>query len=338
MEKRIGEDKCVVCGSDVSPHGGEIPAAELADKRVAKASASLTKIEPELEAAEHDLSELQTSFDASKLELAELDASISERSAKIDLLIRRLPPDQQELHKQRTDLASMRARVETLTDELREKRREFSGFVNNQNRKMVRKSKDIMSAFSDFAGGFLLEKVDLAWSPQSTPLGQGGEAIDFPGFELDMTGSDFPTAVRRTGPENVSESQREFIDLAFRMALMQVASKDGQSSLVIDAPESSLDAVFVTRAADVLAKYGAAKRGNRLIATSNLVEGDLIPELLKKSSPVGQRKARILNFFEIAEPTAAIREMGDEYKKKMKSLLSKVEPKSKPQAAAKSRK
>jgi len=39
---------------------------------------------------------------------------------------------------------------------------------------------------------------------------------------------------------------------------------------VIDAPESSLDAVFVTRAADVLTRF-AADGGNRLLITSNLI-------------------------------------------------------------------
>lgn len=142
-----------------------------------------------------------------------------------------------------------------------------------------------------------------------------------------MSGTNFPSPVRRTGPDHVSESQREFIDLAFRMALMHVASASGCSSLVIDAPESSLDAVFVTRAADVLARFAHSSRCNRLITTSNLVEGELIPELLKKSSASGDRISRVLDLFKIAEPTAAIREMRGEYDRIMKNLLAKVEPK-----------
>lgn len=336
MEERIVDDDCIVCGTHLSSEGTEIPAPKLADKRVAKAAVSLDEIEPELQAAELDLERLETSFVSSRTELAELDAKISERTARIDLLIRRLPPDQQDIHKQRSELASMRARVETLMDELEKKRKGFSKFVDAQNRKMARKSTEIMQSFSEFAGGFLLETVELAWSPQRAKLGQTGEPIEFPGFELDMSGTDFPTKVRRSGPENVSESQREFIDLAFRMALMRVASDSGGSSLIIDAPESSLDAVFVTRAADVLAAYGNSTGGNRLITTSNLVEGDLIPELLRRSTPAGKRKARILDLFAIAEPTAAIRQMRDEYDAIMRALLAKVEAKPKRKAAPKS--
>jgi hypothetical protein len=326
LEQRIAGNDCVICGSDLSAPNKDVPAVKLAGTRVKRAQKSLEAIEPELSEAEQQLNFCEMEFNGARLELAELDAKIGERTARIDLLVQRLPPSEQDIHKQRSELASMRSRVEALTKELTDKRTSFSEFVDAQNRSMAEKSAAIMSAFSGFAGGFLLETVNLVWAPQRARIGQTGEPIEFPAFELDMTGANFPTAVRRTGPDHVSESQREFIDLAFRMALMQVASADGCSSLVIDAPESSLDAVFVTRAADVLARYGDATHGNRLITTSNLVEGELIPELLKRSAPSGDRVPRVIDLFSIAEPTAAIRELGSEYRRIMKSLLAKVEP------------
>ncbi|WP_164754136.1 AAA family ATPase [Mesorhizobium sp. M7A.F.Ca.US.008.03.1.1] len=326
LEQRIAANDCVICGSDLSGPNTDVPAAKMADSRAKKVQTSLEAIEPELSEAEQQLTSSETEFDKARFELAELDAKIGERTARIDLLIQRLPPSEQDIHKQRSELASMRSRVEALTKELTDKRTSFSEFVDAQNRAMARQSAAIMAAFSGFAGGFLLETVNLVWAPQRARIGQTGEPIEFPAFELDMTGTNFPTAVRRTGPEHVSESQREFIDLAFRMALMQVASANGSSSLVIDAPESSLDAVFVTRAADVLARYGDSAHGNRLVTTSNLVEGELIPELLKRSAPSGDRVPRVIDLFTIAAPTAAIRQLGHEYTRIMKALLAKVEP------------
>jgi len=326
LEKRIADNDCVICGSDLASPGLEVPAAKLADRRVKKAQTSLEAIEPELAEATEQLGKTETEFDKVRLELAELDAKIAERTQRIDVLISRLPPGEQDIHKQRAELASMRTRVQALTAELAEKQTAFSVFVETQSREMARQSAAIMTAFAEFAGGFLIERVNLLWAPQRSRVGQTGELIEFPAFELDMTGTNFPTAVRRSGPEQVSESQREFIDLAFRMALMRVASAGGPNSLVIDAPESSLDAVFVTRAADVLAKFADVASGNRLITTSNLVEGELIPELLKRSAPAGDRISRILDLFAIAEPTAAIRALGAEYKKIMTALLAKVDP------------
>jgi hypothetical protein len=126
-----------------------------------------------------------------------------------------------------------------------------------------------------------------------------------------MASAAFRSPVRRKGPEHVSESQREFIDLSFRMALMAVADRQAGSTLVIDAPESSLDAVFVHRAADVLGRFAASDRGNRLVITSNLSDADLIPRLLQQVK--GDATERLVDLFEIAEPTAAVREHRDEY-------------------------
>ena len=95
---------------------------------------------------------------------------------------------------------------------------------------------------------------------------------------------------------------------------------------MIDAPESSLDAVFALRAAKVLARFATSSCGNCLTITSNLVEGHLILELLKKSAPSGNRLSRVVDLFNIAEPTAATREHGVEYRKVMKNLMKKVEP------------
>jgi energy-coupling factor transporter ATP-binding protein EcfA2 len=326
LERRITENDCVVCGSDLSDDESAVPTAKLADRRVRRVQRKLEEIEPELLEARRELEAAEQEFNASQLCLAGLNSKIGERSARIDALVQRLPPNEQEIHKQRAELASMRSRVEALTYELTKQRKDFGQFVEAQNREMVAQSSAIMQAFSAFAEGFLLETVNLVWSPQPARVGQTGEPIQFPGFELDMTGTNFPTVVRRSGPDQVSESQREFIDLAFRMALMQVASDGGPSSLVIDAPESSLDAVFVTRAADVLAKFAQAQPENRLVTTSNLVEGELIPELLKRSASPQDRVRRILNLFDVAEPTAAIRELRGEYAKILKALFAKLKP------------
>jgi hypothetical protein len=326
IEQRIAANLCVVCGSDLSEPSAPAPPVSLADRRVTRAQHSLEAIEPEVAEAAEELAAIEKEFSQSTSQLEELDLRISERTLRVDALIKRLPPGEAEIHKQRAELASMRSRVEALTRELLRKRDLFSAFVDDQNRSMVKRSAQIMTAFSQFASGFLLETVQLVWSPQSARVGQTGDPIQFPGFELDMSGTNFPSPVRRSGPDHVSESQREFIDLAFRMALMEVASSTGLGSLVIDAPESSLDAVFVTRAADVLARFARPKGGNRLTITSNLVEGHLIPELLKRAAPSGNRMSRIVDLFKIAEPTAAIRELGKEYREIMRSLMAQVEP------------
>jgi ABC-type nitrate/sulfonate/bicarbonate transport system ATPase subunit len=134
-----------------------------------------------------------------------------------------------------------------------------------------------------------------------------------------MSGTDFVAPTRREGPDQVSESQREFIDLAFRMALIEQAGSGSTGSMVMDAPESSLDAIFVRRAVTVLGKFGNHRKKNRLIIASNLVEGELIPELVALTASEKQ----IVNMFEIATPTAAVRENKRQYNNIMRRLTSR---------------
>ena len=321
LERRIQEGKCVVCGTPLSdtshdPH-------KVADTRVKKLIDKLGKADIEMEANQAASDSAESTYNKQVLEFARLDAELANRSQRIDSLIRQMPPGEIDLHQQRDELSTMRARLEKERADLKDERSRFSSFVKSHNRSLVGHSQNVIQAFKDYAQGFLFESCSLTWAPQGAQLGQGGDLIDFPAYELDMTGTDFPSPVRREGPEQVSESQREFIDLAFRMALMETSGGGGSGSLVMDAPESSLDAIFVKRAVVVLGRFAHPRRKNRLIIASNVVEGGLIPALVGiTSSPEDQ----IVNLFDIATPTAAVRENKPEYSRLMRKLLKQSDP------------
>jgi len=210
--------------------------------------------------------------------MSQTGANTFERYA--NALIRRLPKEEAELHEKREELSLLRRRVAAMKDDLAERRDQFAAFMENAKDSVVEKAPQIQRVFEEFGREFLVEACSLVWLPRSDRVGETGILIEFPAFEIDMASSTFPSPVRRTGPEQVSESQREFIDLSFRMALMAAADPDSGGTLIVDAPESSLDAVFVRRAADVLGKFASPARDNRLIVTSNLTDGNLIPLLL----------------------------------------------------------
>jgi energy-coupling factor transporter ATP-binding protein EcfA2 len=316
---RIDAGHCVVCNSDLSRTDNMVSAAALADKRASRLKTGLS-------ASENDLIEARLALDVaerryqSHLELdQELRAGIASRARRMDHLVRELPPTETDIHEQRGELATMRSRVEQMKGDLQTKRKRYRALISEVSRELVTRSEEIKTSFNGFAEGFLLEDCKLVWSSKKGRLGQTGEVFDFPAFELDMAGSDFPSPVRRTGPEQVSESQREFIDLAFRMALMAVAGQHTGGTLVIDAPEASLDAVFEKRAAGVLARFAEPARQNRLIITSNLVEGSLIPRLVEAANK--QPLGGVVNLLSIATPTAAVRELRSEYEAVLSSIM-----------------
>jgi len=310
LTARLAASHCIICDSDVSSRqkAKRRPSPDLKTlgQRVDRLAEAVSSAKTARDEAELTHTELVDSF-------TEFDIAASKTRAQIAALVRRLPPDERVLREQASEVSSLRGRLERLSRELDISRSEFENLVARDMRSIATYRDEIMSSFKDYARGFLFESSDLRWEPHRDRVGQTGPLVDFPAFEFEMAGSDFPSAVRRSGPEQVSESQREFVDLAFRMALMSVAGTNGSSSIVIDAPESSLDAVFSERAAEVLVKFSDPTSDNRVIVTSNLVDGQLIPQLLSEAGIKSPDDPRFVDLLAIATPTQAVRENSKAY-------------------------
>ena len=320
---RLASGYCVVCNSPLAKSEQIVEPRQVADERVTKALQLLHKADGELLASTRERESAETEFERHTTELTRLHAEIATRSAKLAQIVDLLPPSETELREQRVELASIRSRLESMKSELAQERSVFREFVEQRTDALLSSSEAIVKSFTTFASNFLSEQVSLTWTSRPATVGQGGEAIPFPAFELNMSGSDFVGTVRRTGPDDVSESQREFIDLSFRMALM-VAAGSNAAGLVVDAPESSLDAVFARRAGETLISF-SKDVGNTVLVTSNLIEGSLLPTLVKGIADTSEASERIVDLFDIAQPTAAVvadRADYDELRRKLFEPLS----------------
>ncbi len=318
---RVDHAQCVICGSALSATAIQLD-ADAADNAVAQVVIDLKLSETNLREAHRALDEAETNYRSLAAQMDELRTKIYDQSLRINRLVMQLPPEEGEVHKQHSQVTLLRGRVNEMKEQLASKRKLFAKLIEEVSRYIAEWKDAIKGTFDAYAEGFLLEQCQLVWSPQKASIGQGGIQISFPAFEIDLTGTDFPTPARRTGPEQVSESQREFIDLAFRMALMSVSTNGGNGSLIMDAPESSLDAVFAPRAANVLSRFADPALGNRLLITSNLVEGQLIPALIYRCMTPTDRAERVVDLVKIAVPTAAVRQNRQEYEAILYRLLA----------------
>ena len=323
LESRILGGECIVCGSDFVPQMDDRP-VDLARERVAHIERRLQATDVELESTRSALEAFEAERNEAVVKIQELQTAIAEGKAKADNLLRRLPPEESEIHERRQEFASLRARVEILLANLEERRLAFGRVVAEANNVVVENSQEVQRIFGYYAQQFLFERCNLVWAPLPAQLGQTGDRIAFPAFGLELGGSDFSGTRRRSGPDDVSESQREFIDISFRMALASVATQDHVTSLVMDAPESSLDVVFVDKAADVLSAFGHTEAGNRLVVTSNLIDGNLIPKLLGQATNRDDGAERVVDLLTIAAPTAAIESLRDQYNTARDRLLAKA--------------
>lgn len=142
-----------------------------------------------------------------------------------------------------------------------------------------------------YAEAFLLERVEVQFGAQDkVKIATGAGQVGMPSFSIRMTSSTHEIPKERLTSENVSESQKEFLDLAFRMTLLDMVCSDGATTLVIETPEASLDSWFMLRAAELMRQFApaSADRVRNLIATSNLNGTAMIPALLGRVGKDGR--------------------------------------------------
>lgn len=330
MLQAIDTKHCILCNAAIEQVADD--PVDLNDERVSALRARVEEAKITDSAARHSLDNSSTEYTASQKGLAELNVEAAELKADIESLVRQLPADEQAARRQSDDMSALKKRVETMSADLQILREAFAGKLTAYRRQIGDFAAQVKAAFDEIAGGFLIEDVSLSWTPMRVQLGQAGTAgvdltpIEYPSFSIEMTGANFSEVQRRDSPEQVSESQREFIDLAFRMALVRVGSQSQTSTIIIDAPESSLDAVFVNRAAKVLASFANANSTNRLLVTSNLAAGKLIPAMLKAAEDnPRERFGRIVDLFNAGVPTRAMTHLRAEYEELRQELFQQID-------------
>lgn len=323
LSSRVQGMKCVVCGHELEEHEHSENVISFSKEKIQVLHNKHEAEQERVNALRDELANIVGRYDIVATELVKLRVTVNDRTKQI-LRIERALPDGEKQFEAKQELSALRKTLEDDKIQLSHLAESFRGKIERYNTKILQFADEVKATFAHYASGFLAEDANLKWSLVKESLGETGIAkVEFPSFELEMTGSNFTAAIQRSGPNAVSESQREFIDLAFRMALIQVGSSNGGGSLVIDVPESSLDAYFVKRAAEVLCKFGDPGSSNRLIVASNLISGDLLPEMIRLGVPKGEASERIINLMDIAVPTAALRNNRPEYQNALNLIFER---------------
>lgn len=106
--------------------------------------------------------------------------------------------------------------------------------------------------------------------------------------------------IDRETPESCSEAQRFFLDIAYRMALIDSASKGnkGNAIFICETPESALDISYISNVVKMFT--GFSERGHSLLLTGNIQSTSIAGELLK-TCPKSERKGRVLNLLDVGQ-------------------------------------
>lgn len=101
----------------------------------------------------------------------------------------------------------------------------------------------------------------------------------------------------RTRPDMCSEAQRFFLDIAFRLALIDLAAQLSKSSasFICETPENSLDISYIENVSTMFRTF--AEKRHTILITTNIQPGGLARPILRGKS-IREKKKSILNLLE----------------------------------------
>lgn len=349
----LTDDGCLVCGSDGGDAASRIRAAlkkrhcpvcdsppeqqeqknttPLSGAVLRRSSKKFEQLRKRLEDRTKTLVERQSEYDGISAELRENSRERLTHNRQIQRLTEMLPADHDELVEREESLQEQLADLRKLDRRRKAKLKALKKSIVDQDSKINDVVDSIVSTFNRYAKSFLAEDCYLEHGYIDQTIGQGGEKISLPAFKVFLSSGADPTATEREDPDDVSESQKEFIDLAFRMALMQAAAVGNEGRmLVIETPEASLDSIFIDQAGALLREFSKTPRGgsgNVVLTSCNINGAEMIQSLLGTAGNDSARRGtkvqratyrrkidkRVIDLVKLAAPSAAYRKFHSAY-------------------------
>lgn len=284
---------------------------------------SISELKKEKEKLTSSINALNENYFSLEKKSNRLLDEINELNIKILPLETELAKEEKPITKLQLQLDALVSLKKDKEIKLKEAHTGFINFLNEVESEFFKRADEIQNEFNKIVQGFLIEDCEVTWAKTDWKLGQEERPIKFPAFLFKMSSNAHSGITVRTKPSQVSESQREFIDLAFRISLIKVTAYDSCGSIVMDAPESSLDAVFVDRAAHIFNKF-SSQGNNKLVLASNLIDGLLLPLLLSQLMRNDRMKTGLVNLFDVGVPSKAVHQFKDDYKKHLNQVIDKA--------------
>ena len=320
----VADGDCVVCGASPENQEAIIPAAVIDSARITRVESRLRNARQAMETAKQELEAKQSDYDMIQAQIDQLLIDRRVNETRVRQIAGSLPPTPPELRALEDRVGSQDQTLAELKAEQVDAEEAFSTVFSEYQETINDLADRIRERFSTHISEFLLERAEISFTTTRAPIGESGKSYEWPAFRLSMTSGTFDNPSPRLDRSEVSMSQGEFIDLAFRLALVEVAAGNGPATLIFDAPEASLDALFMRRAGSFLARFAEHHDENRLIVTSNLTNADMIPALFgayeaEAGDPIPviipreQRRSRVIDLLKIAAPTSAVQMIGNRY-------------------------
>lgn len=316
LEQQVATGCCPICGAEPEAQDKVVGPHEFDQARLVRERERAEQANREEATQLAKLQEVAGEYSQTLLQWESVKESIGDRTERNRRLRAQLP-DTVTSREYQNELKSLRIdhdRWQTMRASYLQQLRTL--FADRRDA-ITARSGELVGAFAELVKILLVEEarlVQVEVQPRYLEApGQSGDRVEVPAYVAEMTAATRPTFTRRDDPGKVSESQRELVDLAFRLALVSVFG--GQSTFAMETPEASLDGIAMERVGRALARF-ASREGNRLIVTSNLTNSSVITTLFEATEPnagPASRLLRVLNLMEVATPNRALVENRERY-------------------------
>jgi rubrerythrin len=352
LRDKLEHHRCPICDSPSERHEKVTAPADFSRARLRRLKAKVDQLREavkvataDIDAAEKEHEQFVERREEDRQQMTEMRVQLA-KLGFIDL------PSDADLESLRTTVSEGEKEVARLEAERSAAEARYGRVVKKQKGLIDQMVGVIRRRFREYASLVLAERCELNITKERRSIGQDGEKFEFPYFEVMMTSGVFDQSLStRHSADAVSESQREFLDIAFRLALISsVTGEKADSMLVLETPEASLDSLFVTKAGEAFRRYAENKRRNNvLIASTNLNNEEMLSALLgvhdlpareRRAAtdpvlgarqqvrhmpapivPPAERQRRIINLLELAAPNAALKQYRAYYRKLLQRAL-----------------
>ena len=315
---------CPVCHSPKEDQEPTITAAQFGSKTIKREMATIEKLRNEVVRSQEVVGSNEETYRKALSDFFEIMTERDKLLAEADQVRAMLPATADDLSETESYITFTEKEIKKLRRRNKALLGKYTQKLSALIREVKRHRSNLAKFFAEYAGSFLAESCQLTFAPQDLRLGQAVEMVEYPTFAVQMTSAVTPsTGTTRSQEDDVSESQKEFIDLAFRMAVIKayVTSTNVKAGamLVIETPESSLDSVFIGNAGKMLRNWCADPTPgvNSVLATSNLNRENMIAALLGLNERPKPSKAvikkHIVNLLELAAENATLRQHRQDY-------------------------
>jgi len=247
LETMLAAGCCPACGAEPAKQAHVVPQHQVEERRIERERARADLARTEEETGRRRIAKLVEEYDSALNAITKVRKAIEDRQVREERLAAELPQAsttvldlQRSLQTTRRSQREAEAERATASQELRLLLEAGQAVVISQ-------AEQLSSSFGRHVKTLLAESAHLIRVETSARLTQGKSDFAVPAFRPEMSAANRPGLTLRTDPTDVSESQRELIDLAFRFALIDVATARGASSLVMETPEASLDGLAMKR-------------------------------------------------------------------------------------------